>query len=115
MRRCEADLRYAFSPTLSVGSSWSSSVCFTGACALVEEACGYGDQIDGRKAASKTYVDALHQRIRALEGMLEEAGLPHGGEVEERPAKGKEKAVDGLQGSDVEAGLEAIEMLKVRR
>lgn len=47
--------------------------------------------------------------------MLEEAGLPHGGEVEERPAKGKEKAVDGPQGSDVEAGLEAIEMLKVRR
>ncbi|ORY78476.1 fungal-specific transcription factor domain-domain-containing protein [Leucosporidium creatinivorum] len=84
-----------------------------GACALVEEACGYGDQLDGRKAASKTYVDALHQRIRALEGMLEEAGLPHGGEVEERPAKGKEKAVDGPQGSDVEAGLEAIEMLKI--
>lgn len=53
--------------------------------------------------------------------MLDAAGLDHGaGDLagaEERPSKGKEKAVEVAegQGSDGEGTVQAIQMLKVRR
>lgn len=83
----------------------------------------YGAAPDGRKAASKTYVDALQQRIRALESMLDQAGLPHGGDsigglsngpgdVEEPAAKSKGKGKETTSSGD-ENTIEAIEMLKI--
>lgn len=94
---------------------------YTGACALTEGDCIYGSAPDGRKAASKTYVDALHQRIRALELMLDQAGLPHGGDPLEGPAhdvgepagKGKGKGKEITRDSGDDSAIDAIEMLKI--
>mgnify|MGYP001576829577 FL=1 len=88
-------------------------------CLISHEDCSYSGEHDGRKPASKQYLKALQERVKALEALLDGEAISHVGieTVEDITAGGGARVGIGKArkagGTDGEALPEDLERLKV--